>query len=430
VGLNLNLALSGSAGGFAGSLIASVKNGKVQLNAQAILGRMTGGNSPLASAFRTVSDGVRSAMAIPGQLLNQVSATISGTISAVSAAAMDDVRGIASVVNAASNGTYGITITDNGAMAGMVASVSIQGAGLGLPKIFSTLAATIQNPQVLVAAARDVAMHAVSVGNMTLLADVAGVRISGNLSAVYPSVVRDACRTARPVPGTSRSTYPSAFASLKLNFSSLDPAWNTTPRAGTVVSNPGIVVNSQNPYLRDMVQSSAYSEGNQPMAYALANGTSAQDNLTDDKICYAAIAAGPTSVGSSLARNYPQVPARINARTTAQDYSRPYRGYAEQGVVVPSASQGQNGLNDSNSIIVDGVRTPANFSVPPPPPPAPPPLDVDEFGYTKAQRDAIGNTMVLGDNGKMVRFADAPSVINNYNVPAGSGFSAKSLSFD
>lgn len=310
VGLDVLGALTGTGKGAISSLIKGVINGKLTLDPQAILNRMTGGNSPLGAAFRNVSDGIKSAVALPGNLANSVIATVNGTIHAVSAAAMDDVRGLSSVINAATNGNYGISIVDNGAMAGMVASVSLQGSALGLPNVFSTLARSIQSPSILSSAAGMIVGTAVRTGNLNLLMDISSSGVALQVGLQYPSLARDTFRYARPPQGLQSQGYPAYYGQVKSSMSSLSGGWSDYSRAGQSTYDAS-VFNGANGFSTDLLTASAISQGNSNMPSSILNGTSAGENLTDDKIAMCArnqiLIDGEPQVTNMIKQRYPLV---------------------------------------------------------------------------------------------------------------------------
>lgn len=385
VGLDISAAFGGVGKGQISALLKLTSDGKIQLSAQGILNRMTGGNSPLASAFRDVSAGVKAAIALPGQLINSVSATINGTVRAVSAAAMDDVRGIASVINAATNGSYGISITDNGAMAGMVASVSLQGSALGLPKVFSTLSLSIQSPSVLNTAASMIMRTATKLGNYDLIADIASTSVGRQMGALYPNVISDMVQGYRLPANTNQATYPGQYVDMKDTMDAIVPDWDAYYRnGGTILSTSAL--NKANRSVDNLIVASAYSQGNSDMYSSLQAGTSAAENMTNDKVMMCArneiLIDGEPQVTNLISQRYPLVDSTTikPPTTTAADKSK----FDPQFLYIDGEAQKTtiNGKTyDPNTLYIDGEAA-GQIK----------PEWRDQYGKTAAERKALALT--------------------------------------
>lgn len=337
IGIDVNGILSGTNPLAIANIIKSVANGKLVLDPKVVLARMIGNNNLLGVAFRSLGASNANISISPTQI-NNVVATVNGTAQICSANDVSTINGLTTVINASTTGGngYGIAIQDVGASAGLLSSVALQASTLGMPKVFSTMAANITNNQVLLIAATSLIANAIKASNIPLIQDIASTPIAKQIPLIYPNFYYNTTNQMVRPANLPQSSYPSYYSSLQTTYSAINPTYALTTRDSDSVINGYSLNGASSPFYTDLLKSAALSTPITPIVSGTSTGlyssnSSAVANLTDTQTLYCAnqlvSSIGPTDVVSSLSSTYPIVPTNVDPVSTQQDYSQ-YANYA------------------------------------------------------------------------------------------------------
>lgn len=211
--------------------------------------RVTDGNPLLQNLFRDLTSAVKSGVTVSGGLKGVITATLGSTLSRITANGLPDAKNISKMVTSFVGGNanaYNINFKDKGGISGLLTSLTAAGSAIGLPKVFSTMAAAIPDKSVLMASAQKLMPSIMTGGNINLLSDLASTNIAKSLVAMSPGLISKTLSNYKlPTSGFSQKDMTNLFTNTTSAFTLMNPNWNKTKRSGNTILSGLIVAGSK-----------------------------------------------------------------------------------------------------------------------------------------------------------------------------------------
>lgn len=166
-----------------------------------------------------------------------------------------DYNGLGPVANICSEltgGSYNAQFTNRGGLAALIAGVSHIGNSFNLPNVFSSIAKTVTDPVVLMAAARPLIQRAAYSGDVDIFRDVAGSSVGPRMGNLVPGIVTSLISNMARPSGLAQQEYPRYYQNLRGSMDTVQPGWNRYEREGGSVVNATVI--SSNPFMCDLMQ--------------------------------------------------------------------------------------------------------------------------------------------------------------------------------
>lgn len=222
-----------------------------------VVSQLSNGNTGIFSSIRDLPGPMQGA--IGGgfgidSIRNNVFASVGNTMSRTTYGM--DYNGLGPVTNICSEltgGSYNAQFTNRGGLAALIAGVSHIGNSFNLPNVFSSIAKTVTDPVVLMAAARPLIQRAAYSGDVDMFRDVAGSSVGPRMTNLVPGIVTTLIANMAKPANLAQQEYPRYYQNLRGSMDVVQPGWNRYEREGGSVVN-ATVINS-NPFMCDLMQS-------------------------------------------------------------------------------------------------------------------------------------------------------------------------------
>jgi len=195
--------------------------------------RFSGDDNQLKSLYRNLSSAVTKACAINKNLSGVVRAVVGGKIGNIISKGISDATNIAGLVNRFTNGNYAATFKDVGAVSGLITSLAVQGSRLGLPNVFSKMAASISDKVILFGAARELLPNAFKTGNMDMFLDVTTTSIGKSISRIIPDAASSMISGFKLPSSLEAKDWAGYYDKVNTGLTVVDAAWKLKSRAGS-----------------------------------------------------------------------------------------------------------------------------------------------------------------------------------------------------
>ena len=204
-------------------------------------------------------------------------------------------QAVSNLCTGVSGGTYAPTIQNRGGLAALIAGVTQIATSYNLPNFFSSIAKSVTDPNVLLAAAKPLIQSAAYQGNVDLFRDVANSSIGSRLPTIAPSTVPTLLTNMQRPATLSQQSYPSYYQDLRTSLDTVQPGWSSYERSGGTVVNATVI--GSNPFACDLI-SAQMNEFMHPNNY-LSNAQQAFPALVDTStsIAYNAVNLSTNNTG-------------------------------------------------------------------------------------------------------------------------------------
>ncbi len=325
--MDLSGILGGSAAGVMGDLVAKI-GGNLAVSPQAMIQRLVSGNGALAGAFAQIENTIKGGMGIPKDLVDRAQATINGITTAISGADLTSLRGISSAINAinGSGNPFAAVFTDIGGMVGVVSSLVTDSSKLGMYGVLTSLAETIENPEILLQSLKNIIPTAIIEKDIRLLLDAANSAIGGSIGQLFPDVI-DILMGGFKIPQDIFGNEIQSFLDdLLSGLDRIDSDWNGYTRyPGDSSLNGKRLLSSS--AMRDMLY--ARNTKVHPFTYTISivGGVvtvTRSLNNSDDEFMVLATSYAKETVAGALRRDFPNCKITTDPTTTPK---RPIDAY-------------------------------------------------------------------------------------------------------
>lgn len=213
-------------------------------------------NDELLSDITDLSDPLKGALAIPGQVVPEIYAQTGDMLNRLRAGISTQSLGaLTNIVNQLSNGQFPTTILNSTGIGTLVAGVTSAASRIGIPNTFSAIASGINNQSAMDIALRTVLPEVVRKANIPLLNDIANTPLVRSVQNLIPGIVGETVRGLTRPTYLGQNEYAGYYGASRQTFGRIDSNWNSDVRYenGTVLN--GTVVGS-NPFYYDTAQAS------------------------------------------------------------------------------------------------------------------------------------------------------------------------------
>lgn len=303
------------------------------LDQASVVNRMISGGAPndrsIKNCFGSLSDIAKSAMEIPGKLLDSVEAAVNGVVSKLKGFGdidimgklkdFGDLKGIGCLANGLTNGNYKLNITDKGGLSGLIAGVTNQGNVMGINNIFSSISNVIQDKDILLNACKNVLPNAVK--DFGLLKDIAGTSIGSNLKSLMPSISGNSIANFRINAGTNNFQMPGLFNSISSTLNTIDSSWNNITRNGSSILSGVSLTGLKTTDFHDVMEQSVLSNYKEipssfDIGYDLGSGLTMPSYASDESYLMLTKDMPEQSVNQCLADDFPTLPVDVNPESS------------------------------------------------------------------------------------------------------------------
>jgi len=237
-------------------LISKV-NDVAKLNPEAIAQRLLN-NNELQSAYRQLTADIKNGLNIDEKLVDSIEATVNGITTQIKSVDFSSVKSIATMVNNLTHGHYAVDLLDKGALSGMLTSLTTQASSLGLKGTFTAISEGIEDPKILINAAKTLLPLAVKPDGLELFIDLCGSKVKDEILNVYPNVVSEVIANFKKQVHNTDPVLVEFFDTLSTTFTSVDPTWNKQNRLGQqVLSIYNLTSSTQ---FQSILEAKAYSQ--------------------------------------------------------------------------------------------------------------------------------------------------------------------------
>ena len=268
-------------------------------NLNNVASQLANGNMSVLSAIKDIPKNMQS-MLTGGVNLNAIQNNVLMSVGGVTSKLTSnmDYHGLQAVTNlctGVTGGTYTPAIQNRGGLAALIAGVTQIATSYNLPNVFSSIAKTVTDPGILLAAAKPLIQSAAYSGNVDLFRDVANSSIGSRLPTIAPSTVPMLLGNMQRPTTLSQQSYPSYYQDLRKSLDTVQPGWATYNRSGGSVVNATVI--GANPFACDLI-SSQMNEFMHPNNY-LSNAQQAFPALVDTttSLAYNAVNLDTTGAG-------------------------------------------------------------------------------------------------------------------------------------
>lgn len=271
-------------------------------NLSNVASQLANGNLSVLSAIKDIPKSMQS-MLTGGVSLNNIQNNVFMSVGGVTSKYTSnmDYGGLQAVTNlctGVSGGTYAPTIQNRGGLAALIAGVTQIATSYNLPNVFSSIAKSVTDPSILLAAAKPLIQTAAYQGNVDLFRDVANSSIGSRLPTIAPSTVPTLLGNMQRPTTLSQQSYPSYYQDLRKSLDTVQPGWSSYERSGGSVVNATVI--GSNPFACDLI-SSQMNEFMHPNNY-LANAQQAFPGLVDTStsLAYNAVNLNTSNTGVTV----------------------------------------------------------------------------------------------------------------------------------
>ncbi len=142
---------------------------------------------------------------------------------------------------------------DPGAMAGLISGVTNIATKSGIKNTFSTITDKIENRDVIVQAAKPLAIRAIEEGDIDTIIDLSKSKASTDLRSFAPNMVESVCYGSLRPEGMTQQQFAPYYEDIKRAFTAIDPKWDTHASAGGVILVNGAIICS-NAFICDIIE--------------------------------------------------------------------------------------------------------------------------------------------------------------------------------
>lgn len=221
----------GSAGGSATST-GGASGGGAALTKNQINRILSNGNNAIFGYLTDLSSEVSKKFGTDKDTKNKVGTVVKGVPKPLNTDySASDVKNIAGIANALSDGKYDNKVTDKKALDSLVSATVVTGAEAGLPEIFSTIAGNPDHDvDVLANSAKEAIELTISKGSVDVLFDVAKTKYIDQMNTRYPELIQDLFVSLAKPDELTEQDFNSFYFDLTSNLDKVRPNWNTTYR--------------------------------------------------------------------------------------------------------------------------------------------------------------------------------------------------------
>ena len=277
-------------------------NAGAGFNLNTVASQLANGNLNVLSAIKDIPKSMQS-MITGGVGLNSIQNNVFMSVGGVTSKYTSnmDYSGLQAVSNlctGVTNGGYAPTIQNRGGLAALIAGVTQIATSYNLPNVFSSIAKSVTDPNILLAAAKPLIQSAAYQGNVDLFRDVAGSSIGTRLPTIAPSTVPTLLTNMQRPSTLSQQSYPSYYQDLRTSLDTVQPGWSGYERSGGRVVNATVI--GSNPFACDLI-SAQMNEFMHPNNY-LSNAQQAFPERVDTatSIAYNAVNVSTTGTGVTV----------------------------------------------------------------------------------------------------------------------------------
>lgn len=142
---------------------------------------------------------------------------------------------------------------DPGAMAGLISGVTNIATKSGIKNTFSTITDKIENRDVIVQAAKPLAIRAIEEGDIDTIIDLSKSKASTDLRSFAPNMVESVCYGSLRPEGMTQQQFAPYYEDIKQAFTAIDPKWDTHASTGGVILVNGAIICS-NAFICDIIE--------------------------------------------------------------------------------------------------------------------------------------------------------------------------------
>lgn len=193
---------------------------------------LSDGNSDIFGFLTDLSSGAAGKFGLNIGTINTITAIINGVSKALNTSySASDIKNIAGIANALSNGGYQSTIKDKKALDTLVTSTVKTGAEIGLPGVFSKIASNPSHDKAVLAVAAKQAIEAtVDKGDTSVFLDVITTEYVTGLETQYPAIIKDVLSNAVRPTDLSEQNYAEFYDTVTGGFEKINEEWNKVYR--------------------------------------------------------------------------------------------------------------------------------------------------------------------------------------------------------
>ena len=244
-GLNDLSALTGLNTKDLSTLIKTIKNKKLSLSLDEIMGRMFGDNPALMTLYRSLNAGLQANFKLNKLLSGRVRINLGGVPFYFNAKDLTNAKALSKMVDGFTNGNYKVEFRDQGALAGRLSSLINNSIDQGLPQVYTKTISTTNDRKVQLQATNEVAKNVVKNKNIPVLKEIADGPVASELKTVYPDIIKDFIvdsdstqtskeqkfeATYEKLKDVKEKDFKKLYDDIKTSFVKIDPKWNKTLR--------------------------------------------------------------------------------------------------------------------------------------------------------------------------------------------------------
>jgi hypothetical protein len=244
-GLNDLSALTGLNTKDLSTLIKTIKNKKLSLSLDEIMGRMFGDNPALMTLYRSLNAALQANFKLNKLLSGRVRINLGGIPFYFNAKDLTNAKALAKMVDGFTSGNYKVEFRDQGALAGRLSSLINNSIDQGLPQVYTKTISTTDDRKVQLQATNEVAKNVVKNKNIPVLKEIADGPVASELKTVYPDIIKDFIvdsdstqtskeqkfeATYEKLKDVKEKDFKKLYDDIKTSFVKIDPKWNKTLR--------------------------------------------------------------------------------------------------------------------------------------------------------------------------------------------------------
>jgi hypothetical protein len=280
-----------------------------------ISSRLFGGNVSLKSLYSDLSSAAKNSLGLTGNLQDKITATFKGLQSDIKIDGFNDAKAIGGLVNEFTNKAYTGSFKDFGGITSLVTNLTRQGAELGLPKVFSTLATYVADDKILASAAGQLLPFASSKGDMNLFLDIASSTIGKQIKGINPGIINAMIKTFRMPAGMDQRQSGPYYNTVNTSFRGVNPTWNKYKKPSGATILAGLAIAGAPSFIK-LLKSGVMSEP--PVIPTPENAvgpfTRATAEAMDSQFLLAMSKYVPVDVNAQLKELVPRVMVTTNPR--------------------------------------------------------------------------------------------------------------------
>ena len=150
---------------------------------------------------------------------------------------------------------------DPGAIAGLISGVSNLAAKSGMKDTFSTITSNVTNKDIIIQAAKPLAIRAIEEGDMDTIIDLSKSKASADIKSFAPKIVESVCYQTQRPEGMSQQQFAPYYRDVKKAFTAIDPNWSTyASGAGNNLVNGAVICS--NAFICDIIEAALNEHNN------------------------------------------------------------------------------------------------------------------------------------------------------------------------